>query len=74
MYEGKNYLMAMDCYSRFLELEELRQTMSKVVIVELSKMFARFSTPEIVRSDNVPNLGSYEFKNFARVWGFRHIS
>lgn len=81
-YAGHSYLLVTDFYSKYFEIELLRQSTASCVIDNLKKMFARFGIPAEVVSDNGPqysntrNLFSntHEFKKFANDWGFRHTT
>ena len=37
-------------------------------------MFARHGIPEVLRSDNSPQYVSHEFAEFAKAYGFQHIT
>ncbi|XP_048582219.1 uncharacterized protein K02A2.6-like [Nematostella vectensis] len=81
-YAGHSYLLVTDLYSKYFEIELLRQTTANCVINNLKKIFARFGIPVEVLSDNgsqysnTRNLfnSSHEFKKFADEWGFRHTT
>ena len=81
-YGGQTYLLVIDFYSNYFEIEQLRQNTAICVINNLKKIFARFGIPEKVVSDNGPqysntrNLFSnnHEFKKFAEEWGFSHTT
>ncbi|XP_037568045.1 uncharacterized protein K02A2.6-like [Dermacentor silvarum] len=72
-HEGRNYIVAVDYYSRFFELEELCGTQTKLVQF-LSNLFARYGIPDILRSDNGPQYSSLEFLQFMSSWGVRHVT
>jgi len=71
-----------DFYSKYFEVELLRQNTACGVINNLKKIFAQFGVPNEVVSDNgsqysnTRNLFSttHEFKQFAEEWGFRHTT
>ena len=81
-YAGQTYLLVTDFYSKYFEIELLRQNTARCVINNLKKIFARFGVPDEVVSDNgsqysnTRNLFSttHEFKQFAEEWGFRHTA
>lgn len=81
-YAGHSYLLVTDFYSKYFEIELLRQITANCVINNLKKIFARFGIPAEVVSDNgaqysnTRNLfdSSHEFKKFADDWGFRHTT
>ena len=81
-YGGHSYLLVTDFYSKYFEIELLRQTTANCVINNLKKIFARFGIPKEVLSDNgsqysnTRNLfnSSHEFKRLADEWGFRHTT
>ena len=45
-----------DYYSRFIEIAKLSSTSSSMVITHLKSIFARHGIPEVVVSDNGPQL------------------
>ena len=77
LYEIKNkkYLILIDYYSRYVEVEPLRiNSTSLVVISKLKDIFSVHGIPEELRSDNGPQFDSYEFKYFAKAYGFVHTT
>jgi len=81
-YAGHSYLLVTDFYSKYFEIELLRQSTATCVINNLKKIFARFGIPAEVISDNgsqysnTRNLfnSTHEFKKFAEEWGFCHTT
>ena len=71
-WDKKTYLVTVDYYSRFFEVDELLSTTSAAVIRKLSSHFARHGIPETVISDNGPQFTSDEFLMFATNWDFEH--
>ena len=72
--DKRHYLLVVDYFSRFPEVLQLTSTTSSAVITHLKAVFARHGIPETVRSDNGPQYASAEFKEFARVYEFQHIT
>ena len=62
----------MDYYSNFLEVDELSTTTAPAVITDLKNLFARYSCPKTVISDNGPQFVCETFANFAKDWEFEH--
>lgn len=56
----------------FPELVSLGSTSASAVIAAIKICFARHGIPDVVRTDNGAQFSRQEFKNFARVFGFRH--
>ena len=81
-YAGQTYLLVTDFYSKYFEIELLRQNTARCVINNLKKIFARFGVPDEVVSDNGSQYSNtrnlfnttHEFKQFAEEWGFRHTT
>ena len=71
-YGSQMYLVVVDYYSRWIEIEHLRATTSAQVINHMKSLFARWDIPEEVRSDGGPQFVSAEFADFARQYGFAH--
>lgn len=70
---NQNYLIIEDYYSRWLEVEEIKNKTSRTVIEVLKQFFCRFGIPEIIFSDNMP-FDSWEYKDFAKEWNVRIVT
>ncbi|XP_014673256.1 PREDICTED: uncharacterized protein K02A2.6-like [Priapulus caudatus] len=70
----KNYLITVDYFSNFWEVDYLPDTKSSTVIRKLRAQFARHGVPNTVISDNGPQFSAEEFRRFAREWGFDHVT
>ena len=73
-FKGDTYLVAIDYYSRYLELVYLSESTSQGVVSKLKCMFARWGIPKEMVSDNGPQFASERFSTFAREYGFSHIT
>ena len=67
-HAGKNYLIAVDYYSNFSEVIQLKSTSAENVIVALKSIFARHGIPLDLVTDNGPQYSSYQFKEFSDNW------
>lgn len=71
---GKKFLLVVDYYSKYIEIEELyNNTTSSQIIKLLKVMFARHGIPLTVVSDGGPQFTSGEFARFSQEWEFNHI-
>ncbi|UYV83311.1 K02A2.6-like [Cordylochernes scorpioides] len=74
-FENKWYLVVIDYYSRFPEMIQLDRLTANVVAQSCKSIFARHGIPETVVSDNGTQFGAAcEFANFARQYGFTHVT
>ncbi len=71
-WNGNEFLILIDSYSKWIEVEIMRSTTSERTITALRKMFARFGIPKELVSDNGPQLTSEEFRNFLQRNGVKH--
>ncbi|XP_064641934.1 uncharacterized protein K02A2.6-like [Lineus longissimus] len=71
-FHCKDYLVIVDAYSGFFEVEMLEDTSSETVINHIKKTFARHGIPESLFTDNGPQYTSRKFKEFADKWSFIH--
>ena len=55
---GKHYLVLVDYYSNFAEVEHLTSTTSEQVIAKHKSQFARHGIPDVYISDNGPQFSS----------------
>ena len=73
-HNGKDYIIAVDYYSRFFEVASLKNTTSENVMDHLKSFFCRHGIPEIVMSDNGPQWAAATFSKFADEWEFTHLT
>ena len=71
---GSTFLLVVDYFSRFVEISKLTTTCSSSIITILKSIFARYGIPEIMISNNGPQYMSWEMKQFAKQYGFNHIT
>lgn len=76
--DHKQYLITVDHYSVFYELDPLTNTQSSTIIDLTKARFARYSIllrclTEAV-TDNGPQFVSNEYKTFAKTYGFEHVT
>ena len=72
---NRHYLVTVDYYSNYWEVDRMESsTTSKAVILKLKQQFARHGIPNTVFSDNGPQFDSDEFRRFAPVWEFSHVT
>ena len=73
-WNGDDYLLLVDYYSKFWEIIKVPNTKSTTIIAKLKTLFARHGIPEVVKSDNGPQYSSREFAEFAKRWDFKHVT
>ena len=72
---GFTYLIVVDYYSRFIEVQKLTSTTSSSAITHLKAIFAtRFGIPAEMVSDNEPQFNSEEIHQLSKSYGFKHIT
>ena len=71
-FESKDYLVTVDYFSNFFEIDYLSSATSNTVIKKLKSHIARYRVPDEVISDNGPQYDSDEFQAFAQFLGFKH--
>lgn len=73
-FGGKQYLLVVDYFSKFVEIALLPNIQSATVVAALKNMFSRFGIPQKIVSDNGTQFSSQEFKTFSESWGFTHVT
>ncbi len=73
-YEGVDFVVTVDYFSNFFELDQLRSKTSDEVIGKLKSHFARYGVPDQLITDNGPPYNSEAFREFARKFEFEHIT
>ncbi|KAK7901627.1 hypothetical protein WMY93_018396 [Mugilogobius chulae] len=71
-WRDKDYMVTVDYFSNFWEVDYLPDTKSTTVIHKLKAHFARQGIPDVLVSDNGPQYSSQEFKSFSTKWEFQH--
>lgn len=73
-YNGSEFLLCVDYFSKYPEIYKLTETTSRGVINAMKSVFARHGIPDIVISDNGPQYASAEFRAFSESWDFQHLT
>ncbi|MCG7877651.1 MAG: RNase H-like domain-containing protein, partial [Candidatus Thiodiazotropha endolucinida] len=73
-YKNRHYLVIVDRYSKWVELNLLENMSSKNTIKHLKSQFSRYGVPDQFYSDNQTNFVSSEFKEFAKEYGFNLVT
>lgn len=71
--EDRHYMVTVDYYSSFMEVDRLEDQTSKEVIKHLKLHFARYGVPDVLVNDNGPQYTSVQFKQFEKDWGVEHV-
>ena len=69
---GDTFLIVVDSYSKWVEVERVKSTDAKTTCRVLRKLFATHGVPRIIVSDNGPGFASEELKQFLSRNGIRH--
>ena len=70
--KGQNYLISVDYYSRYIDIQRLTALTSMAVIQKLKAIFSQHGIPETIISDNGRQFSSREFQMFVKEWNFNH--
>ena len=70
--DGKDLLILIDCYSKWIEVAVMSSTTSAQVITVLRSWWARFGLPVELVSDNGPQFTSEELEGFLLRNGVKH--
>ena len=73
-FYGKNYLLPVCYYSKFIEVTPMESVRTGAVVEELKRLFGVHGIPAEVASDNGPECSSGEFQEFAKDYGFKHTT
>ncbi|XP_063903271.1 uncharacterized protein K02A2.6-like [Zophobas morio] len=73
-YNGNKYLLLIDYYSKYIEIENLSQNMtSNNIINKMKSVFSRHGIPVTLVTDGGTQYTSKEFDHFCKEWEFAHI-
>ena len=73
-FNSQTYLILVDYYSNFIELNLLNTTTSQQVTTHLKSQFARHGIPDRLITDNGPQFSSDTFRQFAKDYCFQHCT
>jgi transposase InsO family protein len=73
-HKKRHFLVAIDFYSRWIEVKQLFSTSASAVIGRLKDMFATHGIPDELMSDNGPQFTAEEFREFATQYGFARVT
>ena len=71
---SQRYLVTVDHYSDFFEVDVLEDTLASTIVSCTKKIFARHGVPMVCLTDNGPQFIAAEFNQFSKEWGFKHIT
>ena len=71
-FKGKGYLVTVDNYSTYWELDKLDNTNAVAIIRMLKAHFGRYSSPCQLVSGNGPQFVTDEFQQFVKSWNIKH--
>ena len=71
-FERKQYIVLVDYYSKYIEVDELKDQRSCTTIETLKAQFSRHRIPATIRTDNGLQYSSEEFKEFCKSYGILH--
>ena len=69
---GKDYLLTIDYFSGWWEVDRLNDTTATAVIRVLKAHFGRWGIPSTLISDNGPQFTSAQFQTFLSEWEIQH--
>ena len=71
-WEGEDYLLVVDYFSKYIELALLKNLTSETTVGHMKSIFARHGVPDILVSDNATQYSSTHFAKFADRYAFSH--
>ena len=73
-HKDSTYILVVDYFSRFVEIQKLSSTTSVSIIAVLKSIFACHGVPITLVTDNGPQFVSHEMTQFSSTYGFNHIT
>lgn len=71
---GENFLVIIDSFSKWLEVERTKHITTEKTIAILKPIFSRFGIPTIIVSDNATSFTSFTFQKFCDTNGIKHVT
>ncbi|KAL9953715.1 hypothetical protein ACROYT_G041171 [Oculina patagonica] len=73
-YQGNSYLLCVDYFSKWIEVDKLDDFTSRNTISYLKSQFSRHGIPDQLITDNGSQFTSSEFNAFTKCYGFEHTT
>ena len=73
-FNERNYLITVDYFSGFWEIDLLKNVRTKTVIWKMKSQFTRYLVPDVCMLDNGPQFVSKEYHKFSKSWKFQRIT
>ena len=73
-HEGDHYLVTVDHYSDYFELNHLPDLLADTTVQVTKSIFARHGSPMKCLTDNGPQFISESYTKFAKLWNFEHLT
>lgn len=73
-FEGSYWLVLCDALSKWCELKPMKNITAKSLCLVLDDIFSTFGLPQMIVSDNGPQLVSQEFKDYCKKQGILHVT
>ena len=70
---GKMFLVIVDAYSKWIEVEVTKSTDAQSTVKILRKLFSVHGLPRVLVSDNGPGFASEELNEFLKLNGVKHL-
>ncbi len=74
MFESHTYLVTIDHYSDFIEVDKVENTLSSTIVAKTEARIARHGVPEAILSDNGSQFTASEFEAFCEKYQIQHIT
>ncbi|XP_058024044.1 uncharacterized protein K02A2.6-like, partial [Ahaetulla prasina] len=72
-FHGQTFLIAVDAYSKWLEIILMKSTTAEAVISVLRHLFVTHGLPDTLVSDNGPQFTATQFEGYLAEEGIRHV-
>ena len=66
-WNGQDFVLGVDCYRRYWDIEKLYLTDSATVVKNLKHIFSRMGIPVVMRSDNGPQYSYQVLRSLPRI-------
>ena len=73
-FENGNYLITVDHYSDFIEVDELPNTLACTIVAKTEAHISRYGIFDILLTDNGPQFIATEFEGMCHRYGIQHVT